>query len=290
MFDCNSKWHSYIINSGAPSHCLDNICIILIYTSTSCKHNSVNAYVCKSIFILLSDRNFDLHFIWRCCISRIPIMSIHVCILYARLNKLHVFWCRSPDASILSVYTNVYTFSICDTCTSLGRSFTLGCMWVPEQITEYQMWKKYLLLNGKLQKCAKFTEQYNHTSILRFSRYNACITVQYHTHSLVYMLRNVTITLISLDNSECYTECKMIILDNSEWKCEIIIMCYLIWRNLQPHSYQMCRTYYYPSTRVHTNTYTPHTNTTLFRDQALELGKKNLIPVAIRLQNCQLRL
>ncbi len=37
------------------------------------------------------------------------------------------------------------------------------------------------------------------------------------------------------------------------------------------------------------STYTPHTNTTLFRDQPIELGK-NLVPVAIRLQNCQLQL
>ncbi len=34
-----------------------------------------------------------------------------------------------------------------------------------------------------------------------------------------------------------------------------IIICYLIGRNLQPYSYQRHRTYYYPSTPVHTNTF-----------------------------------
>ncbi len=39
------------------------------------------------------------------------------------------------------------------------------------------------------------------------------------------------------------------------WIIIIIIFCYLIWRNLQPYSYQRRRTYYYPSTPVNINTF-----------------------------------
>ncbi len=35
----------------------------------------------------------------------------------------------------------------------------------------------------------------------------------------------------------------------------ITIICFLIWRNLQPHSYQRRRTYYYPGIPVHTKTF-----------------------------------